>query len=209
MFKGHEPRRSCLCLLMRKVPQTKWGKIERRCFHWSTNRRPYQGRILREAPSRRRKDGLGQFQICSKRIFGKQKCSKLWGACKQPFAELPEIRLQHVTKNTLPSLTIGFFFPENFGAVSDGHGERFDQDISSMEKRYQRKWNCAMLAECCWTLARDAPTVEYKRQAKWGRGKKKLFVLNNELTWKRLYRCSIYFVNIISKQTTSTKHIIF
>ena len=94
---------------MRKVPQTKWGKIERRCFHWSTNRRPYQGRILREAPSRRRKDGLGQFQICSKRIFGKQKCSKLWGACKQPFAELPEIRLQHVTKNTLPSLTIGFF----------------------------------------------------------------------------------------------------
>jgi len=26
-----------------------------------------------------------------------------------PFAELPEIRLQHVTKNTLPSLAFGFF----------------------------------------------------------------------------------------------------
>jgi len=34
------------------------------------------------------------------------------------------------------------FFPENCGAVSDEHGERFHQDISSMEKRYQGKWNC-------------------------------------------------------------------
>ena len=58
------------------------------------------------------------------------------------------------------------FFPENCGAVSDEHGECFDQHISSMEKRYQWKWNCAMLADYCWTLARDAPTIEYKRQAK-------------------------------------------
>jgi len=70
------------------------------------------------------KGGLGQFQICtsSRSTFGKQKGSKLWGACKQPFAELPEITLQHFTKNTLPSLPLGFF-PDNCGAVSDEHGE--------------------------------------------------------------------------------------
>ncbi|UYV66554.1 hypothetical protein LAZ67_4002056 [Cordylochernes scorpioides] len=36
-------------------------------------------------------------------------------------------------------------FPENLGAVSDEHGERFHQDISSMEKRYQeiRTWYLA------------------------------------------------------------------
>jgi len=50
--------------------------------------------------------------------------------------------------------------------VSDEHGERFHQDISSMEKRYQGKRNCALLADCCWTLARDAPAIENKRQAK-------------------------------------------
>jgi len=33
-----------------------------------------------------------------------------------------------------------------------------------------------MMANCCWTLAKDVPTVEYKRQG----GKK--IVLNNELT---------------------------
>jgi len=50
-----------------------------------------------------------------------------------------------------------------------------------MEKRHQRKWNCAMLADYCWTLARDVPTMEYKRQQNGG-GDMILFVLNNELT---------------------------
>ena len=103
------------------------------------------------------------FKFVIKGFFGKQKGSKLWGTSKQPFAELSEIRLQHVTKNTLISLEF-VFFPDNCGAVSDEHGERFHQHISPMEKRYQGKWNCAMLADCCWTVARDAPTVEYKRQ---------------------------------------------
>jgi len=50
--------------------------------------------------------------------------------------------------------------------VSYEHGERFHQDISLLEKRYEGKWNCDMLADYCWTLARDAPIMEYKRQAK-------------------------------------------
>jgi len=67
-----------------------------------------------------------------------------------------------------------FFSPENCGAVSAEHGDRFDQDISSMEKKYQRKWNRAMLTDCWWTLARAAAatTMEYKRQAKRGGGGK-------------------------------------
>ena len=56
------------------------------------------------------------------------------------------------------------YFPENCGAVSDEHREHFHQDSSSMEKRYQGKWNCSMLTDYCWTLARAAPTVEYKRR---------------------------------------------
>ncbi|KZC08452.1 hypothetical protein WN55_10651, partial [Dufourea novaeangliae] len=44
------------------------------------------------------------------------------------------------------------FSPRNLGAVSDEHGERFHQDISEMEKRYQGKDMGAMLAEYCWTL---------------------------------------------------------
>ena len=58
------------------------------------------------------------------------------------------------------------YFPENCGAVSDEHGERFHQDISHMEKRYQGKWSCEMLADYCWAMKRDAPEVTYKRSAK-------------------------------------------
>jgi hypothetical protein len=41
------------------------------------------------------------------------------------------------------------FFPENLGADSDEHGERFHQEISNMEKRYQGKWSLNMLADYC------------------------------------------------------------
>ncbi|UYV70837.1 hypothetical protein LAZ67_8000790 [Cordylochernes scorpioides] len=54
---------------------------------------------------------------------------------------------------------------EFLGAVSDEHGERFHQDISSMEKRYQGKWSPAMLADYCWTLKRDLPQAKYRRKS--------------------------------------------
>ena len=56
------------------------------------------------------------------------------------------------------------FFPENLGAVSDEHGERFHQDIFKMEKRYQGKWRSKMLADYCWTLKRDVPEAVYSRK---------------------------------------------
>ena len=59
------------------------------------------------------------------------------------------------------------FFPANLGAVSDEHGERFHQDIATMEKPYQDNWNPSTLDDYsyCWTLKRDAPDTEYKRKS--------------------------------------------
>ncbi|GBM32546.1 hypothetical protein AVEN_127444-1 [Araneus ventricosus] len=58
------------------------------------------------------------------------------------------------------------FFPGNCGQVSDEHSERFDQDISNMEKWYQGNWTTELLVDYCWTLIRNAPHVHHKRQAK-------------------------------------------
>jgi len=52
------------------------------------------------------------FKFVVKVFLGKRRAQKLRGACKQPFVELPEIRMQHVTKNTLPSPAFGFFSGE-------------------------------------------------------------------------------------------------
>jgi hypothetical protein len=57
------------------------------------------------------------------------------------------------------------FFPESLGAASAEYRQRFHQDISNMEKRYQGKWSLSMLADYCWTHKRDVPQVTYSRKA--------------------------------------------
>ncbi|KAJ4444869.1 hypothetical protein ANN_06666 [Periplaneta americana] len=49
------------------------------------------------------------------------------------------------------------FFSENCGDFSDEHGERFHQEISTMEKKDNN-----MLADYCWTLARNKEEREEK-----------------------------------------------
>jgi hypothetical protein len=43
------------------------------------------------------------------------------------------------------------FFPNNCGMASDEQGERFHQEIATMDKR-----STSMLAKYCWTLIRNA-----------------------------------------------------
>lgn len=57
------------------------------------------------------------------------------------------------------------FFPENLGAVSDKHGERFHQDLSKFEERYRGKIMLHMLADYCWNVVRDTPETSYKRKS--------------------------------------------
>lgn len=52
-------------------------------------------------------------------------------------------------------------FPENCGAVSEQHGERFHQDIKTMEKRYGGKNIKNMLTDHCWFLVRE--TKDYDK----------------------------------------------
>ena len=53
------------------------------------------------------------------------------------------------------------YFPENLGAMSEEQGECFHQDIKTMEKRYQGRWNVNMMADYCWCLMRDEKTYEH------------------------------------------------
>jgi hypothetical protein len=58
------------------------------------------------------------------------------------------------------------FFPESFGEVDDEQGERFHQDIKSMEHRFQGLRNDCVMADYCWVLYRDAPDIEYHKKKK-------------------------------------------
>ena len=56
------------------------------------------------------------------------------------------------------------YFPENLEAMSEEQGECFHQDLKTMEKRYQGRWNENMMADYCWCLKRDTAGA-YSRRA--------------------------------------------
>ena len=56
-------------------------------------------------------------------------------------------------------------FPENLGDFSDEQGERFHQDIKTIEKRYQGRWDQHMMADYCWSLERDCVAVCPRRKS--------------------------------------------
>jgi hypothetical protein len=58
------------------------------------------------------------------------------------------------------------FFPDNLGDLSDEHGERFHQDILSMEHRYQGRWDTAMMGDYCWFLQRESNVHHYRRKCR-------------------------------------------
>lgn len=55
------------------------------------------------------------------------------------------------------------FFPENLGVFSDEQGERFHQDLSDMEQRFNGRFIPNMLGEYCWGLLRDTRAVHKRR----------------------------------------------
>ena len=55
------------------------------------------------------------------------------------------------------------FFRPNLTDVSDEHGECFHQDIQVLEKRYQGRWDEAMMEDYVWTLIREDKQI-YKRK---------------------------------------------
>lgn len=63
------------------------------------------------------------------------------------------------------------FFPKNLGDVSDEQGERFHQEILKMEKRYQGRWNEAMMGDFCWFMQRDKINSTYKRKSSFAKNK--------------------------------------
>lgn len=69
---------------------------------------------------------------------------------------------KNILKGARSPFPLGSSSPETCGMVSDGHGQRFHQDTTTLEKRYQDKWSTSILVDCCWTLARDEPEQLYK-----------------------------------------------
>lgn len=56
-------------------------------------------------------------------------------------------------------------FPDNCGDYSEEMGERFHQDLKTMEDRYKGRWDVAMLADYCWNLTTHKRKATHKRKS--------------------------------------------
>ena len=69
------------------------------------------------------------------------------------------------------SIKVHFLFshldksPENVGSVSDEQGERFHQDLMTVEECFQGRWDCHKLVDYCCSIKRDCPEKVYKRKS--------------------------------------------
>ena len=71
--------------------------------------------------------------------------------------------MQYESENSLSGVGISHFLGKS-REISYQNGERFNQDIITMVKRYQGKWTSCMLTDYCWTLKRDVPDAKYRRK---------------------------------------------
>lgn len=56
-------------------------------------------------------------------------------------------------------------FPENLGDLSEEQGERFHQDIRTMEERYQGRWDAHMMADFCWSIQSNTSLFNNSRKS--------------------------------------------
>jgi len=91
-------------------------------------------------------------------LFKKSQSSELSGCFAGPVDFVQSYGMQYEPENPLSGVTLGFIPRKSWG-------ERFHQDIMTMEKRYQGKWTSSLLADYCWTLKRDLPDAKYQRKS--------------------------------------------
>ena len=57
------------------------------------------------------------------------------------------------------------YFPENLGDVGEKQGETFHEDISTMQGRYQGRWDSHMMAGYSLALIRDCTEQSHSRKS--------------------------------------------
>lgn len=150
--------------LKEKFPRISEAKIKEGIFVGPQIRQLFKDANFTNILSDHERRAWNAFESVCKNFLGNTK--------SENYRELVEelLTAYHILKCNM-SLKLHFlhshldFFPENLGAISDEHGERFHQDIASIEKRYIGKWSPNMLADYCWTLIRDTSSLSYKRKS--------------------------------------------
>lgn len=162
--KAMDKEGSGFSYLREKFPMLSEAKVNEGVFNGSQIRTVLKDEYFKSKLNKKEKNAWNAFEAVTTGFLGNTKDPKYKTMIKK-------LLTSYKTLGCNMSLKIHFlhshlnFFPPNLGAVSDEQGERFHQDISTMEKRYQGKSTVNMLADYCWMLIRDSSETTYKRKA--------------------------------------------
>ncbi|UYV64806.1 hypothetical protein LAZ67_3002039 [Cordylochernes scorpioides] len=148
------PRRVAACIAVRELCQGNGSKCQWICLPKTKNSSISEAKIKEGiffGPQIRELQQDGNFQNSLNEVEAaawnsfRNVCKNFLGSVEvENYRDIVnDLLLSYKALGCNMSLKIHFlhshldFFPDNLGAVSDEHGERFHQDISSMEKRYQ------------------------------------------------------------------------
>lgn len=149
---------------MSKIYSPKHEKIKSRHLRWSAVRTLIKDTEFVQHMTPIESEAWLSFVLVVKNFLGNHRAPD--------YLELVEKMLQNFgTLGANMSIKVHFLhshldrFPDNLGDYSEEQGERFHQDIRTMEERYQGRWDRHMMADYCWTLIRDCPKQNHNRKS--------------------------------------------
>lgn len=145
---------SCFEYIAHKLPGITMEKLKAGIFDGPQIRQLMNDPLFIPSMNEIESCAWSSFVLVAKNFLGNKKADN--------YAQLVEDMLLHFNKlGCNMSIKVHYLhshldrFPENLGDFSEEQGERFHQDIKTMENRYQGRWDAHMMADYCWNIMRD------------------------------------------------------
>lgn len=149
--KGLDKNGNCFLFLSKKFPKLSAEKIKAGIFDGPQIRSLIKDPNFTDTMTEIEKKAWNEFVWLVKNFLGNEKGSEFSQHVEQLLSHFQRLGCNmsiklHFLHNHLD------YFPANLGALSEEQGERFHQDLRTMEERYQGYWNAHMMADYCWSI---------------------------------------------------------
>lgn len=163
--KALDKNGSCFAYIQMKMPQLSTEKIKAGIFDGPQIRQLIKDPAFVTSMNEAERKAWTSFIAVVKNFLGKHKAENYVELVNEMLNSFKSLGCNmsikvHYLHSHLDS------FPENLGDTSEEQGERFHQDIKTMEDRYKGRWDTHMMADYCWSLKRDCSNLHSRKSRK-------------------------------------------
>lgn len=164
-IKGLDSNSEALNLIRQMFPKISEAKIKGGIFTGPQIRVMLKSKELVDAMTLDERNAWDAFRMVVQQFLGNNRSENYMQLIENLIQSYHVLGCRMSVKMHYLFSHIDFFRP-NLGAVSEEHGERFHQDIHCMERRYQGRWDCAMMGDYVWGIVRAEGSEKHKRKSR-------------------------------------------